>query len=129
MARNDPVERNMIRMELRRFQTRCEAQEGSIQRADSVREIARLANIAIPFMLSEEVEALDARKQVRRTGEQRARDLMEELFDRLIKAEPNARDKIRRAINEEFAQLNGPLNSLRTWAQSRQTTVEQLLAQ
>ena len=57
----DPIDRNMLRMELRRFQTRCDALEGTIRRADSLRQVARLGSVAIPFLLSEETGALDAR--------------------------------------------------------------------
>ena len=127
MAQHDPVDRNLLRMELRRFQTRSEAQEGTIQRADTVREVARLATLTIPFPLSEETAALDARLQVRRTAEQKARDLLETLFDQLVKAEPVRRDKLRRTIQEEFLQLTGPLVSLRIWAQGRLNAVEQML--
>jgi hypothetical protein len=127
MAQHDPVDRNLLRMELRRFQTRCEAQEGTIQRADTVREVARLAILSIPFPLSEETAALDVRLQVRRTAEQKARDLLEALFDQLVKAEPVRRDKLRHNIHEEFLQLTGPLVSLRIWAQARLNAVEQML--
>jgi hypothetical protein len=128
MARTDPVDRNLLRMELRRFQTRCEAIEGSIRRADTIRAVVRLAKIAIPFALIEESEALDTRAQVRRTAETKARELLETQFSLLGRAEPMARDKIRRGLDDEIQQLNGPLNPLRIWAQSRLLVVEQGLA-
>lgn len=127
MASRDPIDRNLIRMELRRFTTRCEAQEGTIQRADTLREISRLATIPMPFTLSEETGALDARRQLRRVAEDRAREVLEGMFDQLIKAEPHARHRIRHALDEEFMQLTGPLNELRVWAQARRLAVEQTM--
>ncbi len=127
MSQHDPVDRSMLRMELRRFQTRCEAQEGTIRRADTLRAVARLGKIAIPFPLSEEQLAIDARAEVRRAAENRARELLEEWFDRLGKAEPQARDKIRRMIEDELLQLTGYLQALRVWAQGRMQSIEQLL--
>ncbi len=127
MSQHDPVDRSMLRMELRRFQTRCEAQEGTIRRADTLRAVARLGKMAIPFPLSEEQLAIDARAEVRRAAENRARELLEEWFDRLGKAEPQARDKIRRMIEDELLQLTGYLQALRVWAQGRMQSIEQLL--
>jgi hypothetical protein len=127
MAHYNPVDRNLIRMELRRFQTLCEAQEGSIQRADTIREVARLARINLPFALNEETAALDARAQIRRTAELRARDLIDEQCDRLVKCEPMARDKVLRQLGEELIQLTGSLSSLRIWAQGRIHAATQLI--
>jgi hypothetical protein len=54
MAIRDPVDKNMQRMEARRFASRCEAQVSSIERADSLREVARLAtSITLPYSLSD----------------------------------------------------------------------------
>ncbi len=127
MAQYDPVNRNMLRMELRRFQTRCEATEGTIRRADTIRAVVRLAKIAIPFPLNEEVEAIDARAAVRRVAEIQAREIFETMFDRLSKVEADQRDRLRRIIQEEFLQLTGPLNPMRVWAQGRLNAVEQML--
>ena len=127
MATRDPIDRNLIRMELRRFQNRCEAQEGAIRRADSLREVARLGVIAIPFQIGEETGALDARAQLRRAAEDRARELVEEMLDRLIKAEPSARDKIRRTIDDALLNISGSINAVKPWAHSRLTAVEQTL--
>jgi hypothetical protein len=123
----DPVDRNMLRMELRRFQTRCDALEGTIRRADSLRQVARLGNVVIPFLLAEETGALDARGQVRHTAEERARELINELLKHFEKVEPYARDKVRYQIEDELLNLVGPLNALRNWAQGRLTMVEQAL--
>jgi hypothetical protein len=125
MAQFDPVNRNLIRLELRRFQTRCEAQQGTIRRSDSVRTVARLGKIAIPFALAEEQLALDAREEVRKTAELRARELFDDLFSSYLKVEPHVRPKIKRTIEDEILQLSGFLNPLRVWAQGRLVTVEQ----
>lgn len=123
MAR-DPVDYNMQRMELRRFQSRCEAQMGTIQRADSLRAVSRLANMPVPFPLTESTDAIDARNEVRRYAEERARELINEFLERLSKVEPMMREKIRRMIDEEFLQLTGPLTNLRVWAHGRLAAVE-----
>jgi hypothetical protein len=125
MAQYDPVNRNMLRLELRRFQTRCEAQQGTIRRSDSIRTVARLGKIAIPFALAEEQLALDTREEVRKTAELRARELLEDLFSHYLKVEPHVRPKIKRTIEDEILQLSGFLNPLRVWAQGRLVTVEQ----
>ncbi len=128
MSRYDPIDRNLVRLELRRFQTRCEAQEGTIRRADSLHEVARLTSIVLPYLLAEETQALDARRQLRQTAEDRAREIFESLLDRLSKAEPFARDKLRHSINEEVLQLTGSLSALRPWAYTRMGVVEQSLS-
>ncbi len=127
MATRDPVDRNMVRMELRRFQTRCEAQEGAIRRADTLREVARLTLIPVPFQIMEETVALDARAQLRRTAEERARELVEDQLGQLVRAEPYLRDKIRRLIDDELLNLAGPLAGMKPWAYMRVAAVEQTL--
>lgn len=127
MAQFDPVNRSLLRMEVRRFQTRCEAQQGTIRRSDSVRAVARLGKLAIPFPLSEEQLALDAREEVRKSAEMRARELLEELFDRYTKAEAMMRPKLKRGIEDEILQLSGFLNPLRIWAQGRMNAIEQTI--
>lgn len=128
MATRDPVDRNMVRMELRRFQTRCEAQEGAIRRADTLREVARLGSIPLPFQISEETVALDARAQLRRTAEDRARELVEDFLGQLVRAEPYLRDKLRRGIDDELLNLAGPLSGMKSWAYTRVAAVEQSLS-
>lgn len=127
MSRYDPTDRNLVRMELRRFQSRCEAQEGTIRRADTIHEVSRLATVIIPFVLAEETDALDMRRQVKLTAEAQARDLFEAMLDQLVKTEPFARDKLRRSMEEEIHLFTGALNALRTWAYARLSAVEQTL--
>ena len=125
----DPIDRNMLRMELRRFQTRCEAQEGTIRRADTLRAVARLGKMAIPFPLSEETAAMDARAQVRKTAEERSRELIEDMLRRLEKSEPQMRDKLHRQFEDEVLNLTGFLIPLRNWAESRWNLVMQSFRQ
>lgn len=123
----DPIDRNMLRMELRRFQTRCDALEGTIRRADSLRQVARLGSVAIPFLLSEETGALDARAQVRHTAEERARELINEMLHRFEMLEPYARERARYQIEDELLNLVGPLNTMRNWAQGRLAMADQAM--
>jgi hypothetical protein len=127
MSGKDPIDRSLRRMEMRRFLTRCEAQEGTIQRADTLHEVARLATIAVPFPLTEDTDAMDARRHVKKIAEERARELFENLLDHLIKAEPFAQEKMLNTIGEEILQFGGGLSALRTWAYARLAAVEQTL--
>ena len=72
MALRDPVDKNMQRMEARRFTARCEAQASYIERADTLREVARLStSIVLPYSLTTDDVSRDALRLVRpvpRTG-------------------------------------------------------------
>ncbi len=127
MSSRDPVDRSLRRMEVRRFTTRCEAQEGSIQRSDSLHEVSRLATIPIPFPLTDDSDALDARRHVRKVAEDRARELFDALIDHLLKAEPLAQEKLRRSIGEEILFFTGGLSELRTWAYGKLAAAEQII--
>jgi hypothetical protein len=127
MSRQDPTDRSLLRMELRRFQARCESQTGSLRRADTIRAVVKLALIPIPFPLSEDDGALTARAQLRRDAEERARELINEQMDQLLKCDPLIRDKVRRGIDDALQQLTGPLSALRVWAQGRLLATEQQL--
>jgi hypothetical protein len=127
MARADPAEHAMIRMELRRFTSRCDMQEGSIQRADSLREVARLTSIQLPYKLSNEIEARDAQRRVAHKAEDRARELIAEQVDAFRRAEGDFQVKLRGKMREDWANLTGPLAHLRTWANSRLLVAEQNL--
>lgn len=125
MNRSDPAEQALIRLELRRFVSRCDAQESLIQRADSLREIARLITISIPYKLSNEFEARDLQRKVVQMAEQRARELIAEQIDTFIRGEPSFRDKMRSKMREDWGNLTGALGHLRTWAQNRLNVAEQ----
>jgi hypothetical protein len=125
MNRSDPAEQALIRLELRRFVSRCDAQEGLIQRADSLREIARLITISIPYKLSNEFEARDLQRKVVQMAEQRARELIAEQIETYIRGEPSFRDKMRSKMRDDWGNLTGALGHLRTWAQNRLNVAEQ----
>lgn len=125
MTRADPAEQTLIRLELRRFVTRCDLQEGLIQRADTLREVARLVSISIPYKLSNEYEARDLQRKVTQMAEQRARELIAEQVETFMRGEPDFREKLRGQFREDWANLTGPLGHLRTWAQNRLNIAEQ----
>lgn len=126
MAFRDPVERNMLRMEARRFATRCDGHVSLIERADSLREVARLATlVTLPFSLSGDDTARDALRVVQMRAEDRARELIQEQLQHFARADENQREKLRRAMQDAWANLTGPLGHLRTWAQSKLVAAEQ----
>ena len=126
MAR-DPVDRNMLRLESRRFVTKCEAQVALVRRADTLREISRLAQIPLPYSLTEDYGARDAQNQLRNSAEDRARELITDQIGKYIRAEPIAREKFRRLVMDGWSNLTGPLGHLRGWAQSKLLAAEQLV--
>jgi hypothetical protein len=125
MSRADPAEQAMIRLELRRFASRCDLQEGQIRRADSLREVARLASIALPYKLSNELEARDYQRRVTQTAEERARELIAEQIDLFARSEGDFRDKLHGKIRDDWANLTGVLSHLRNWANSKLLVAEQ----
>jgi hypothetical protein len=125
MARADPAEQALIRLELRRFESRCDTQEGLIRRADTLREIARLANIAIPYKLTSEYEARDHQRRVGLIADERARELITEQVDLYARSDGEFRDKLRLKMRDDWANLTGPLGHLRSWANSRLQVAEQ----
>lgn len=126
MALRDPVDKNLLRMELRRFTARCDAQIASIERADTLREVSRLTtSMALPYAISSEYSARDAQRMVQTRAEDRARELIQEQVQNFIRAEENLREKQKRAMFDSWANLTGPLGSLRTWAQSKLAAAEQ----
>lgn len=125
MAFNDPSDKNLLRLEGRRFANRCEGQMALIQRADSLREVSRLASMSLPYALSEEMSARDAIRQVQTCAEDKARELITEQIHAFIRAEETNRPKVRRAIIDAWANLTGPLGHLRPWAQSKLAVAEQ----
>jgi hypothetical protein len=126
MALRDPVDRNLLRMEARRFTARCEAQVSSIERADTLREVSRLAiSITLPYSLSADDGSRDALRLMQTRAEDRARELIQEQLQNLARAEANQREKHKRAMLDAWANLTGPLGHLRIWAQSRLVAAEQ----
>lgn len=127
MSRADPTEQALIRLELRRFVARCDQQEGLIRRADTLREVTRLASVTIPYKISNEIESRDWRLRVRHAAEERARELIEEQIRVFVRAEPIYREKQRGKMREDWINLSGALAHLRNWAQSKLNTAEQNL--
>lgn len=127
MALRDPVDKSLLRIEGRRFASHCEAQISLIERADTLREVSRLAIlVALPYALSGDYAARDALRLVQTRAEDRARELVQEQINNFSRAEEGQRDKLKRAMLDAWANLTGPLGPLRTWAQSKLAAAEQL---
>ncbi|MBI5107526.1 MAG: hypothetical protein HZA62_02150 [Rhodocyclales bacterium] len=116
----------MLRMESRRFAARCEAQISSIERADNLREIARLsASLYLPTVLSADDPARDAVRLLQTRAGDRARELILEQIQAYVRAEDSHREKLKRAMLDAWTNLTGPLGYLRSWAQGRLLAAEQ----
>lgn len=96
-----------------------------IQRADTLREVSRLANFMLPSALYVVTEARNAQRRVIDTAVDRAKELINEQIEVWSKAEPEYRGKHRAAMYEDWTHLTGNLGHLRTWAQRQFTTAEQ----
>lgn len=125
MARADPTGQTLIRLELRRFASRCDTQEGLIRRADTLREVARLANVPIPYKLATVYEARDYQRRVLIAAEDRARELIAEQIEAFRRGEEDFREKQRLKMREDWANLTGPLSHLRAWANNQLQVAEQ----
>lgn len=126
MALRDPVDRNLLRMEGRRFSARCEAQISSIERADTLREVSRLAtSLTLPYAVSADYAARDALRLVQTRAEDRARELIQEQIQNYSRCEENLREKQRRTMLDAWTSLTGPLGHLRTWAQNKLMAAQQ----
>ena len=125
MARVDPVEQALIRMELRRFAARCDTQGGLIQRADTLREVSRLINMTIPYKIANEHEARDIQRRLVLVAEERARELIAVQIKTFVRAEDDMRRNLRSKMREDWAHLTGLLGHLRNWANSKLTVAEQ----
>lgn len=122
----DPVDKNLLQMEARRFASRCDTQIFSIERADNLRELARLASLIIlPHSLAANDSARDVLRLVHSRAESRARELIQQQIQSFLRAEPVAREKLKRAMLESWSNLTGPLGHLRTWAQGKLNGAEQ----
>lgn len=126
MAIRDPVNQNLLRMESRRFVALCQAQISSIERADTLREVSRLAtSITLPYAISSDYTARDELRLAQTRAEDRARELIQEQIQNYSRAEDNQRDKQKRAMLDTWTNLTGALGHLRTWAQNRLMVAEQ----
>ncbi len=126
MALRDPVEKHMLRMESRRFAARCEGQISLIERADTLREIARLCTlISLPYVLSSDEPARDAMRLLQTRAGDRARELIQEQIQAYGRADEGHREKLKRAMLDTWTNLTGPLGYLRSWAQGRLVAAEQ----
>lgn len=126
MALRDPVDKNMLRMEERRFAGRCDGQVSLIERADTLREVSRLvALISLPYSLSASDVARDNLRQLQIRAEDRARELIQEQLQSFLRADEFQREKHKRAMLDAWTNLTGPLGHLRVWAQSKLLAAEQ----
>ena len=97
-----------------------------IERADTLREVSRLATlIMVPFSLVEDDTARDGLRLVQTRAEDRARELIQDQIQNFARAEDDHREKQKRAMLDAWANLTGPLSHLRVWAQSRLVAAEQ----
>jgi hypothetical protein len=116
MAIRDTADRSMLRMQVQRYVTRCEGQASQIQRADSLREISRLASMPLSYPLSDEPQARDAQRQLQTQAEDRAREIIIDQIKAYERAEESAQSSLLHNMNEAWSNLTGPLGHLRTWA-------------
>ncbi len=127
MAFNDPADKALIRLEVRRFVARCETNEGSVQRADSLRELSRLAAISVPYKIATEMDAREAQRRLLLIIEDRAKELIGAQLANFVKADEDHRAALRSKMIEEWSNLTGPLSHLRTWANGKLTAAGQTL--
>lgn len=126
MAFRDPVDKNMLRMEARRFAARCDGQVSLIERADTLREISRLATlISLPFSLTDDDTARDGLRLVQTRAEDRARELILEQLQNYSRAEKYQHEKLKRSMLDSWTSLTGPLGHLRTWAYNKLQALEE----
>lgn len=127
MAYNDPAEKALLRLEVRRYIGRCESNEGLVQRADSLRELARLAATTLPYKIANEIEAREAQRRLLMATEDRAKELIGAQIAAFTKAGEDHRVGLRSKMVEDWTNLTGPLSHLRTWAKGKLTMAEQSL--
>lgn len=125
MARIDYADRNIQRMELRRFAVRCDTQEGLIQRADNLREVFRLTAVTVPSALADDIEARDLKRRILRKAEERAQEIILEQIEKYGKAEAEFRENFKNRMLDDWTNLTGPLSHLRPWAKSKLQAFEQ----
>jgi len=126
MAANDPAEKALIRLEMRRFTGRCQNNEALIQRADSLREIARLAAMSLPYKIAGEFEAREAQRRLLLLAEDRAKEVIQDQIATIFKVDASHRLSVQNKVNEDWANLSGPLGHLRNWAKLKLTAAAQI---
>ncbi|MDP1610058.1 MAG: hypothetical protein Q8M11_03300 [Sulfuritalea sp.] len=125
MAIHDPADQARTRLEVRRFVARCETQISLIERADTLREVSRLATlISVPHLVADHPNAVDALRMMQMRAEDKARELITEDIQHFIRGNEHLRGKLKRAMFDAWTNLTGPLGHLRTWAQSKLTAAE-----
>jgi hypothetical protein len=120
-----PADRALMRLEVRRFVSRCENNAGLLQRADSLRELARLASAQVPYKIVNEIEARDAERRLLLATEDRAKEVIRGQIGHFVKADADHRVGLKSKMLEEWGNLTGPLAHLRTWAKGKLTLAEQ----
>lgn len=120
-----PADRALMRLEVRRFVNRCENNAGLLQRADSLRELARLASSQVPYKIANEIEARDAERRLLLATEDRAKEVIRNQIGHFLKADADHRVGLKSKMLEEWGNLTGPLAHLRTWAKGKLTLAEQ----
>lgn len=125
MGYTGPADRALMRLEVRRFVNRCENNAALLQRADSLRELARLASAQVPYRIANEIEARDAERRLLLATEDRAKEVIQGQIGHFIKADADHRVGLKSKMLEEWGNFTGPLAHLRTWAKGKLTLAEQ----
>lgn len=120
-----PADRALMRLEVRRFVSRCENNAALLQRADSLRELARLASAQVPYKIANEIEARDAERRLLLATEDRAKEVIRNQIGHFLKADADHRVGLKSKMLEEWGNLTGPLAHLRIWAKGKLTLAEQ----
>ena len=127
MAYTDPAEKARIRLDVRRYVGMCDNNERLVQRADTLRELARLAATTLPDKIANEMDAREAQRRLVLATEDRAKELIVEQLAAYAKAAEANRVGHKNKMAEDWSNLTGPLGHLRNWANSRLTMAEQSL--
>ncbi|WIM05987.1 MAG: hypothetical protein OHM77_01465 [Candidatus Nitricoxidivorans perseverans] len=117
MPPGDNFDQRLLRLEVRRFVSQCHAQEPLIVRSDTLRDVARWANIFVPYQVAEEYEVRDALERIQDLAETRSKEIILGQIEDCLKAEPEVRASRIRQMTDDWTNLSGPLRHLRVWAQ------------
>lgn len=127
MAYTNPADRALLRLEVRRYASRCDNNIGLLQRADMLREISRLASLPLPYRIANELEARDIERRLLLAGEDRAKEVIRGQIAAFVRADADHRAGFKSRMVEEWGNLTGPLGYLRSWAKGKLTLAEQAL--